>query len=81
MPGHEGSDRDLCLLSRGFGFVAFAKHEDAMLALNSMNGFHVEGKHLKVSLKTSASVNQPVAPTATKLNGRLPMLTDAAETP
>lgn len=68
-------------LSRGFGFVAFAKHEDAMLALNSMNGFHVEGKHLKVSLKTSASVNQPVAPTATKLNGRLPMLTDAAETP
>jgi len=39
-------------LSRGFGFVAFTK-QDALLAINSMNGFHVDGKWLKVSLKSS----------------------------
>eukprot|EP00927_Polykrikos_kofoidii_P086607 TRINITY_DN9755_c0_g1_i1.p1 TRINITY_DN9755_c0_g1~~TRINITY_DN9755_c0_g1_i1.p1 ORF type:complete len:1097 (+),score=201.05 TRINITY_DN9755_c0_g1_i1:88-3378(+) len=40
-------------LSRGFGFVAFAQHEDAMTAISTMNGFHVDGKILKVSLKSS----------------------------
>jgi len=38
-------------LSRGFGFVAFANHEDAVAAVETMNGFQVEGKRLKVSLK------------------------------
>jgi len=48
-------------LSRGFGFVAYARSEEASMALSSMNGFQVEGKKLKVSLKTGASANTPGA--------------------
>uniref|UniRef100_A0A7S4SN77 Uncharacterized protein n=1 Tax=Alexandrium monilatum TaxID=311494 RepID=A0A7S4SN77_9DINO len=38
-------------LSRGFGFVTFAKQEDAVVAVEGMNGFQADGKRLKVSLK------------------------------
>jgi len=55
--------------SRGFGFVAFAKSEDANLAVSAMNGFHIEGKFLKVSLKNSEKIN--TAPTAAQ-QGALP---------
>lgn len=41
-------------LSRGFGFATFGKHEDAVAAVAGMNGFPVDGKRLKVSLKNSA---------------------------
>jgi len=40
--------------SRGFGFVSFEKYDEAMAAVNAMNGFHCEGKWLKVSVKSTS---------------------------
>jgi RNA recognition motif-containing protein len=38
--------------SRGYGFVKFHHVEDAKKAVQAMNGFALENKHLKVSFKT-----------------------------
>lgn len=38
-------------LSKGYGFVKFARMEDAAQAINTMNGFQIGNKHLKVSFK------------------------------
>lgn len=38
-------------LSRGFGFVAYGRKQEAEVAANAMNGFYVDGKWLKVLLK------------------------------
>ena len=35
--------------SKGFGFVTFAKEEDAKKAIEEMNGKEVEGRELKVN--------------------------------
>jgi RNA-binding protein 39 len=38
--------------SKGFGFVSFEKVEEAKLAIDKMNGFAIEGKLLRVQIKS-----------------------------
>lgn len=41
-------------ISRGFGFVTYATHEEAKLAIGTMDGYHIMGKKLSVSIKISS---------------------------
>jgi RNA recognition motif-containing protein len=42
-------------VSKGFGFVKFKNYDDAMSAINTMNGYQIGGKYLKVTLKSTGS--------------------------
>jgi len=41
-----------CVFMQGFGFVSYTAPNAAQLAIQSMNGMQVDGKRLKVDLKT-----------------------------
>lgn len=44
--------------SNGFGFVQFARAEDAQIALQQMNGFDLAGRNIKVGLVTEKGGTQ-----------------------
>eukprot|EP00746_Dinoflagellata_sp_MGD_P146205 gnl/MRDRNA2_/MRDRNA2_78715_c0_seq1.p1 gnl/MRDRNA2_/MRDRNA2_78715_c0~~gnl/MRDRNA2_/MRDRNA2_78715_c0_seq1.p1 ORF type:complete len:693 (+),score=160.97 gnl/MRDRNA2_/MRDRNA2_78715_c0_seq1:206-2284(+) len=44
-------------ISKGYGFCAFESYESAQVAIANMNGFHIDGKILKVSLKSVAGTS------------------------
>ncbi|XP_042479888.1 33 kDa ribonucleoprotein, chloroplastic isoform X2 [Macadamia integrifolia] len=48
--------------SKGFGFVSFASDEEAMSALDAMNGVEVEGRPMRLSLAVGR--NTPASPPA-----------------
>lgn len=39
--------------SKGYGFVTMKTNQDAVNAINSLNGFNYNGRHLQVSFKTT----------------------------
>ena len=46
-------------LSKGFGFVSYDNAASAQSAIQSMNGYQVMGKRLKVSLKKPKTNTRP----------------------
>jgi ELAV like protein 2/3/4 len=42
---------------RGYGFVTMTNYDEAVIAINALNGFTLENRVLQVSFKTNATQN------------------------